>query len=224
MRGCELNDSVHDAAHAADDISILCVDDHRIVRDGLAMILDSQSDMSVVGTAASGAEAIRLFEQLRPDVTLMDLQLGSIGGAQVIQTIKHRFPDARIVVLTMHIGDEDIHRAMSAGAATYVPKDTRWQDLVRIIREVHAGGYPVPPHIQAALKERTANRTLSSREIQVMELIAQGLTNKEIANAIGTSLDTAHAHVRHILTKLKVTNRGSAIKEAVRRGIVRLEY
>jgi DNA-binding NarL/FixJ family response regulator len=205
-------------------IKVLCVDDHRIVRDGLTMILEHQPDITVVGTAATGSEAIAAFERLHPDITLMDLQLGSISGTQAIYTIKQRHPEARIIVLTMHTGDEDIHRAMSAGATTYLVKDTLTEDLVRIIREVHSGRFPVQPHIQVKLEQRAATHVLTSREVEVMELVAQGLTNKEIATALGISCETAHVHVRHILAKLNVTNQRAAVKEALRRGIVHMEY
>ena len=134
-------------------IRVLCVDDHRIVREGIALIISRQPDMVVVGSAASGEEAVELFRQCRPDVTLMDLQLGTMGGVDAIRAIKAEAPDARIVVLTMYSGDEDIYRALQAGAVTYLLKDTLSDDLIRVVREVHSGKQSISPDVEARLAE-----------------------------------------------------------------------
>lgn len=178
--------------------------------------------MEVVGSASSGEESVDLFGRLRPDVTLMDLQLGSMSGVQAIRSIRRLVPAARIVVLTMYQGDEDIYRALEAGAATYLLKDTLSDDLVRVVREVHAGEHPVTANVEARLAERAAGPTLTPREVQVMELVSQGMRNKELAAALGISEETAHVHVRNILTKLKVQDRSAAITVALRRGIIHL--
>jgi two-component system NarL family response regulator len=203
-------------------IRVLCVDDHRIVREGLTLILGRQSDIEVVGSASSGKEAVDLFRRLQPDVTLMDLQLGEMSGVEAIRAIRQHAPAARIVVLTMYQGDEDIYRAFEAGAVTYLLKDTLSDDLVRVVRLVHAGEQPMIPGVVARLAERAANPTLTSRETQVIELIAQGLRNKEIGVSLGISEETAHVHVRNILAKLKVKDRSAAINVALRRGIIHI--
>jgi DNA-binding NarL/FixJ family response regulator len=203
-------------------IRVLCVDDHRIVREGLTLIINRQPDMDVVGSAADGEEAVQLFARLLPDVTLMDLQLGTMGGVDAIRAIRRQSPSARIVVLTMYQGDEDIHRALEAGAATYLLKDTLSDDLVRVVRQVHAGDHPVMPTVEARLAERAASPTLTRREVQVIELISQGMRNKEIAASLGISEETAHVHVRNILAKLKVKDRSGAINVALRRGIIHI--
>jgi two-component system NarL family response regulator len=203
-------------------IRVLCVDDHRIVREGLALIVNHQPDMEVVGSASSGEEAVERFMKLRPDITLMDLQLDGMSGVEAIRAIRKQAPNARIVVLTMYQGDEDIYRALQAGAATYILKDTLSDDLIRVVHEVHAGKHPVTPDVEARLAERAANPTLTPREIQVIELVSQGMRNKELAAELGISEETAHVHVRNILTKLKVKDRSAAITVAYRRGIIHL--
>jgi two-component system NarL family response regulator len=203
-------------------IRVLCVDDHRIVREGLGLIIGREPDMEVVGAVSSGEEAVASFLRLRPDVTLMDLQLRSMSGVEAIRAIRRQSASARIVVLTMFDGDEDIYRAIEAGASTYLLKDTLSDDLVRVVREVHAGQHPVRHDIAARLAERAARPTLTPREIQVMELVSRGMRNKEIARALGISDETAHVHVRNILSKLDVSDRSAAITIAYRRGIIHL--
>lgn len=153
----------------------------------------------------------------------MDLQLGRVSGVEAIERIVHIDPTARIVVLTMFQGDEDIYRALAAGATTYLLKDMLSDDLVRVVREVHAGGQPVHPEVAARLAARASGPTLTPREVQVIELIAQGMRNKEVGAALGISEETAHVHVRNILTKLKVNDRSAAITVALRRGIIHLQ-
>jgi len=202
-------------------IRVLCVDDHRIMRDGLALIINREPDMEVVASAATAEEAIALFRRYEPDVTLMDLQLGAISGVEAIRVIRRDDAAARIVVLTMSQGDEDIHSALSAGANTYLLKDTIADDLVRVIRDVNAGRQPaVSPEVRARLDERRPR--LSPREVQVIELISRGMRNKEIAVALGISEDTVQVHVRKILAKLDVQDRTAAIRVALQRGIIHI--
>jgi DNA-binding NarL/FixJ family response regulator len=205
-------------------IRVLCVDDHRLVREGIVLIISSAGDMEVVGSASTGEEAIAQFRCHRPDVTLMDLRLaGEVSGVEAIKAIHAVAPEARIIVLTMYSGDEDIHRALVAGAAAYLLKDTLGDDLLRVIREVHAGGRPVSPDVQALLDVRSGQRNLTRREIEVLELVATGKRNKEIAAILGMSLETVPVHLKHIFAKLDVTDRTAAVGVALRRGIVHID-
>jgi DNA-binding NarL/FixJ family response regulator len=207
---------------ATKKIRVLCVDDHSIVREGIALIINRQPDMEVVASAASGEESVELFRRLRPDVTLMDLRLQGLSGTDAIVAIRRLDGNARIVVLTMFDGDEDIHRALQAGAATYLLKDTLSDDLIRVVREVHSGKRPVRADVEARLAERSAHPTLTPREVQVMELVTQGLRNKEIAASLGISEGTVQVHVKSIFAKLGVNDRTAAVKIALRRGIVHM--
>ena len=204
-------------------IRVLCVDDHRIVREGIALILAREPDIEVVASAANADEAVTEFKRHRPDVTLMDLRLGERNGIDAIKEIRRDYPDARIVVLTMYQGDEDIHRALSAGAATYLLKDALSDDLIRVVREVHAGGHPMAPDVRARLDERAAHPTLTPREIQVLQLVSLGKRNKEIAAILGLSDDTVPVHVKNIFAKLRVNERTAAVNVGLRRGIIHIE-
>ena len=203
-------------------IRVLCVDDHRIVREGLGLIISRQPDMEVVGTASSGEEAVEAFGRCRPDITLMDLNLRGMSGLDAIKAIRRQEGRARIVVLTMHQGEEYIHRALEAGAASYLLKDTLSDHLVGVIREVYEGRRALPPDVEERLAARASNAHLTPREVQVVSLIAQGMRNKEIAAALGISFETAQVHVKNILGKLKVQDRTAAVSVAVRRGIIQL--
>ena len=204
-------------------LRLLCVDDHRIVREGIALILAREPDITVVATASTAEEAVIAFKRHLPDITLMDLRLGGKSGIDAIREIRKEYPTARIVVLTMYQGDEDIHRALSAGAATYLLKDTLSDDLIRVVREVHAGGHPMAPDVRARLDERAAHPTLTPREIQVLQLVSQGKRNKEIAAILGLSEDTVPVHVKNIFAKLRVNERTAAVNIALRRGIIHIE-
>jgi DNA-binding NarL/FixJ family response regulator len=204
-------------------ITVLCVDDHRIVREGLRMVINSEPDMTVIDAAATGGEAVARYREHSPDVTLMDLQLPDMGGVDAIRTIRQIDADARIIVLTMYKGDEDIHRAIDAGAMTYLLKDTLADDLPRIVREVHEGRRPLPPDVVAKLEERAASPTLTSREVEVMRLVAAGRRDKEIAIALGISSQTVRVHVKNIYAKLGVSDRTEAMSVAIRRGIVHID-
>jgi DNA-binding NarL/FixJ family response regulator len=208
--------------HSEPRIRVLCVDDHRLVLDGLALIIGGQPDLEVVGAATSGEEAIALFRARRPDVTLMDLQLPGISGLEAIQAIRREHPQARIIVVTMYQGDEDIFRALQAGAATYLLKDTVAGELIRVIREVHGGRRPITPDIQARLAGRSEHGALTAREVDVLELVSQGLRNKEIAATLDLSEATIQVHVKNILAKFHVNDRTAAINVALRRGIIHI--
>ncbi|HZM96841.1 MAG TPA: response regulator transcription factor [Vicinamibacterales bacterium] len=210
-------------AVASRPIRVLCVDDHRLMREGVARIVGVQPDMKVVAEASNGEQAVAQFLASRPDVTLMDLQLPGTSGPEATRRIRQIDHSARIIVLTMYHGDEDIHRAFEAGAMGYVLKDTISDDLIHVIREVHAGRRVVTPEIQQALDERARQPTLSVRERQVLELVAEGMRNKEIAAALGISTDTTGMHVKNIYTKLDVHDRTAAVAKAIRRGIIRIE-
>ena len=174
-------------------IRVQCVDDHRIVREGLELIIGQQRDMKLTASASSGEEAVELFRRHRPDVTLMDLRLRGMSGIEAIRAIRRLNPNARIVVLTMYKGDEDIHRALEAGAVTYLLKDTISEDLIRVVREVHSGKQPLAiPAVAARLAERASHPTLTTREVEVMTLVAQGMRNKEIAAALACREATVH--------------------------------
>jgi len=203
-------------------IRVMCVEDHRIVREGLALIINQEPDMKIVGSCATVDEAIELHRTLSPDVTLMDLRLGPASGVDAIKAIRREKPDARIIVLTMYEGDEDIFRAHQAGATTYLLKDTLSSDLVRVVREVNAGGRPVLPEVQARLAERASMPTLTSREVEVLQLISQGLRNKEVGAMLGITEGTVQIHVKNIFAKLSVNDRTAAVQVAVRRGLIHM--
>jgi DNA-binding NarL/FixJ family response regulator len=203
-------------------IRVLCADDHRLMREGIARIVGVQPDMTVVAQASDGEQAVAQFLKYRPDVKLMDLEMPTMNGIQAIQAIRGHHADARIVVLTMYHGDEDIHRAIAAGAMGYLLKDTLPDDLIRVIREVHSGRRAIPPEIAAALEQRASQPTLTFRESQVLELLATGKRNKEIAAALGISGDTASAHIKSIFQKFNVHDRTAALAEALRRGIIHI--
>jgi DNA-binding NarL/FixJ family response regulator len=207
-------------------IRLLCVDDHTLVRQGLSLLIAQEQDMEVVASAATGHEALKQYRLHRPDVTLMDLQLpGGMSGFEVIRCIRDEDDKARIVVLTVYHGDEDIARALEAGAAAYLLKDTLADDLIRVIREVYVGGrsLSLSPHVAAQLARHMGQRPVTPRELQVIELLARGLRNKEIAATLGITEDTAHVHVRSIFSKLGVHDRTAALAEALRRGLIHME-
>ena len=204
-------------------IRVLCVDDHPVVLEGIAQKISMQPDMKVVAVATDGATAMDLFREHRPDVTLMDLQLPVMSGLETIRAIRRDDPKARIVVLTMYQGDEDIYRALESGAATYLLKDTLSDDLVRVVREVHAGSSTLPPNVAMRLATRSTQRGLTPREIEVLERMATGMRNKEIGAILKISEETVQVHVRNILSKLSVNDRTAAVTVAFRRGIIHSE-
>jgi len=203
-------------------IRVLCVDDHRLMREGIARIVAVHPDMEVVAQASNGDQAVAQFLMHRPDVTLMDLRLPVMDGTEAIRVIRRHDETARIVVLTTYQGDEDIHWAFEAGAMGYLLKDSIPDDLIRVIREVYAGRRVVPPEIQQVLEQRASQPVLTLRERQVLELLARGMRNKEIAATLGITLDTIGAHVKSIYSKLNVHDRTAALGEALRRGVVHI--
>jgi DNA-binding NarL/FixJ family response regulator len=208
---------------SSDRIRVLIVDDHRIVREGIALILEREADIAVIGSAASGQEAVKAFDRDRPDVVLMDLQLPGMSGVDAIRTIRRTHPDARIVVLTMYQGDEDIYRALDAGAATYLLKDSLADDLIRVIREVFGGVQPsIPAEVKLRLDDRASSRPLTQREIAVLELVSQGQRNKEVADRLSISEETVQVHLKNIFAKLQVHDRTGAVYVALRRGIIHI--
>ncbi len=203
-------------------LSVLVVDDHPVVRAGLRAMIDAQPDMETVAEAASGEEAIDLFRRHQPAVTLMDLRMPGIGGVEAIGTIHRSFPDACILVLTTYDGDEDIHRALQAGARAYLLKDMPREELIETIRAVHGGAHRLSPAAAAHLAERVHQSELTSREIEVVERIAGGMSNKQIAADLGIGEATVKTHVNNIMGKLGATDRTHAVTVAVRRGFIRL--
>jgi two-component system NarL family response regulator len=203
-------------------IRVLCVDDHQIVREGLVSIIGRQPDMTVIGAATNGLQAIEMFLQNPPDVTLMDLQLPVLSGLEAIRRIRSADERAKLIVLTTYHGDEDIYRALAAGAATYLLKDAVLGDLAGVVRDVHDGARPVSDEVQRILATRSTDAHLTAREVEVLEFIAQGLRNKEIGNALRITEETTKVHVRNILEKLSVRDRTEAVTMALRRGIIHL--
>ena len=206
-----------------EQITVLCVDDHPLVLDGITQKINRQPDMTVVATASDGRQAVELFKRKRPDVTVMDLQLPGLSGLDAIQAIRSEDPNARIIVLTMYQGDEDIFRALKSGAATYLLKDTPSDELVRVVREVHRGASSLPPNVAQRLASRQLDEGLTSREMEVLRLTAAGMRNKEIAAALSISQETVQGHLKKILRKLEVNDRTAAVTVAIRRGIIRLD-
>jgi len=204
-------------------IGILLADDHAIVRSGVAQILNAEHGMRVVAQAADGKEAVDLFTLHRPDVALIDLRMPKLEGVQVVEQIRQHFPDAVIVILTTYDTDNDIERALRAGAKAYLVKDVSAQELVACVRAVHAGRTWVSPDVAAKLVARVTNVRPTERELAVLRLLADGKSNREIGEALGISDGTVKIHVTHLLAKLGVTSRAEAIATAVRRGLVRID-
>ena len=203
-------------------IKVLVVDDHPIMRFGIATIIDATPDMTTIAQAGSGEEAIELFEQHLPDITLMDLRLPGMSGVDAIRTIIARHRNARCVVLTTYEGDEDIHQALEAGARSYIIKGMQYNALVSALRRVHAGGKFLPSPVSRVLSSRTPNSDLSSREREVLKLIVQGMSNREIAGELGIAESTVKCHVGVIFLRLNVTDRTQAAVAALQRGLAHL--
>jgi DNA-binding NarL/FixJ family response regulator len=203
-------------------IKVLIVDDHPIMRVGIAAIIEGTPDMTVVAQAGSGEEAVELFEKHRPDITLMDLSLPGMSGVEAIRTLISRHRDAKFVVLTTYEGDEDIHQALEAGARSYIIKGMPHEALVNALRRVHAGGRFLPQPVSRALNSRIPHSDLSAREREVLELIAHGKSNKEIASELGIAESTVKCHISVILMRLNVGDRTQAVVAALQRGIMHL--
>jgi DNA-binding NarL/FixJ family response regulator len=205
-----------------DKIRVLVVDDHPVVCRGLAAIIQAEPGMQVIGQASDGVQAIQMFRKHQPDVTLMDLRMPGMGGVEAIRRIRAEFPQARFVVLTTYQGDEDIHRSLKAGAQAYLLKGMSDAELVQAIRNVHSGLRYLPPNVLETLANRPPKSDLSDRELQILNLIVKGMSNKRIAGALGITEATVKWHVNIILSRLNVTDRTQAAVTALNRGIVEL--
>jgi DNA-binding NarL/FixJ family response regulator len=203
-------------------IRILSVEDHPVFRQGLATILETEPDMVLVGQAANGVEAIAEFRRHRPDVTLMDLRLPGTNGSDILIAIRGEFPDARIIMLSSSDSDGEIQRALRSGAAGYVLKSMPQDDLLAVIRSVHAGKRQVPAEVAALLAEHLGEEDLTSRELQVLQLIRDGHKNKQIADQLSISENTVNFHIKNIVGKLGANDRTHAVTIAVRRGLLPL--
>jgi DNA-binding NarL/FixJ family response regulator len=203
-------------------IRVLTVDDHALIREGVAALIANQKDMSLVGEASNGREAIEQFRSHRPDVTLMDLQMPEMNGIDALIAIRSEFPDARIIVLTTYAGDSLCKRAMKAGAQAYILKGNVRKDLLDTIRAVRAGKKILHAEVAAELATHASDDALSEREIEVLSLIAAGNSNKLVADQLAISEDTVKGHVKSILSKLGVNDRTHAVTAALKRGIIEL--
>jgi len=203
-------------------IRILIADDHSVVREGLVSLVKRKSDMVVVAEASNGREAVQLWKEHRPDVTLLDLRMPELDGVGAIKEIRELDENAHIVVLTTYDGDEDIYRAIKAGAKAYLLKDTARDALVETVRRVHAGETYLPPQLAAKLAERVSGQALSPREIEVLQRMAVGKSNKEIGAELFISEGTVKTHIKSIFSKLDVVSRTEAVATATRRGLIQL--
>lgn len=203
-------------------IRVLCVDDHPVVRKGIAALLASEPDTVLVGEAANGKEAVDLFRKLHPDVTLMDLRMPLLDGIGATRQIRAEFPDARIIALTSYDGDQDIYQALEAGVRGYLLKEAVHAEMIRAIHTVNSGKRLVPPEVAEKLSEYFPQIALTPREVEVLSCVAEGLANKDIAERLGTASGTVKMHVQRILEKLGAADRTHAVTIAIRRGILHL--
>jgi DNA-binding NarL/FixJ family response regulator len=203
-------------------IRILTVDDHPVLRKGIAALVNAEPDMKLIAEASNGQEAVEMFRSHRPDVTIMDLQMPEMNGTEAILRIQNEFPDARIVVLTTYNGDTQVLKALKAGARAYILKRHVHKELLETIRAVHSGQKRIPPDIAAELADHAADDALSVREIDVLRLIASGNSNKLIADRLSITEATVKSHVANILSKLGANDRAHAVTIGLRRGIIEL--
>jgi len=203
-------------------IKVLAVDDHALLREGIAALVNAECDMELIAEASNGREAIEQFKLHRPDVTLMDLQMPGMGGIESIIGIRGEFPNARIIVLTTYTGDVQVLRALKAGARAYILKGRVHRELVETIRAVHGGQKRIPPEVAVELADHAADEDLSSRELDVLRLIAAGNANKEVAGQLSIADETVKSHVTNILAKLRASDRTHAVTIALKRGIIEL--
>ena len=206
----------------SEPIRILVAEDHLVARVGVSTIVNMQPDMTVVAEASNGQQAVELFRQQLPDVTLLDLRMPVMTGVEAAQAIRAQFPHAHMIALTTYGGDEDIRRALAAGVQAYLTKDVLHDELIKAIRAVHAGQTYLPSAVAAALAAQMPRPDLSAREVQVLELIVRGLANKQIAYALSIAEHTVKNHVKNILSKLGVQDRTQAATAAIQRGIIHL--
>jgi DNA-binding NarL/FixJ family response regulator len=203
-------------------IRVLTVDDHPLLREGIAVLIDTQSDLQLIGEASNGREALEQFRNHRPDITLMDLQMPEVSGIDAISAIRGEFPEARIIVLTTHAGDFLVSRALKAGARAYLLKGALRNELLETIRAVHAGQMRVSSEIAAEIAEHFTDHAVTPREVDVLTLVAKGHANKEIAAQLSLTEETVKSHIRNILAKLEANDRTHAVAIGVKRGIIDL--
>ena len=207
----------------ADKLRIMLVDDHYLVRMGLASIIALEPDMTVCAEASTGEQAQALFRAQRPDVTLMDLRLPGMSGTDTVQAIREEYPEARIVMISTYVCDEEIYGALQAGAMAYLVKSVQREELMRAIRKAAAGQRHIPPEVATRLADRVSGSQLSTREVEVLRFLVSGRRNREIASALDIAEGTVKLHVSSILSKLGATDRTEAVTRALQRGIVQLE-
>jgi DNA-binding NarL/FixJ family response regulator len=203
-------------------INIMVVDDQGVVRQGFVALINTVADMKVIAEGINGQQAIDLYRQHKPDVTLIDLRMPVLGGVEAITAIRREFPEARLIVLTTYDGDEDIYRSLQAGARGYLLKDVFFEELENAIRSVHAGSRHIPAAIAERLAERMTGSELTAREMEVLELIVRGNSNKEIGSTLNISEATVKSHINNLLSKLGVSDRTQAATTALQRGLVHL--
>jgi DNA-binding NarL/FixJ family response regulator len=215
---------VHDiAGHATARIRVLVADDHPVVRAGLSAVIAEQSDLELVAEAENGARAVALFREQRPDVALMDLRMPLMDGVEAIRAITTEFPDARILALTTYEGDADIRRALEAGARGYLLKDMLLTEVLTAVRAVQRGEQVIPIPVAARLAEFPERSELTDREAEVLRLVGRGLSNKEVARAIGRTEETVKIHLKNVFAKLAVADRTEAVTVALTRGLIHLD-
>jgi DNA-binding NarL/FixJ family response regulator len=203
-------------------IRVFSVDDHPLLREGIAALVNNQPDMVLIGQASTGSEAIQLFKEYLPDVTLLDLRLPDMSGIDTLIAIRTAFPNARVIMLTTFEGDVEIHRALQAGASGYLLKNMPPSELLDVIRLVHAGKKRIPPEIASQLAEHMADEALTEREVEVLQQVAGGNKNRDIANKLFISEETVKVHIKHIMEKLGAADRTQAVAIGIRRGIIQL--
>ena len=203
-------------------IRVFSVDDHPLLREGIAAIINNQQDMHMIGQASNGKDAVQEFKKHQPDVTLMDLRLPDMSGIDAMIAIRAEFPEARIILLTTFEGDVEIKRALKAGARGYLLKSMPPKELVEVIRQVHAGKKRIPPQLAAQLAEHMSDEALTTREIEVLRQIAGGNRNRDIAERLFISEETVKVHIKHIMEKLGASDRTQAVAIGIRRGIIQL--
>jgi DNA-binding NarL/FixJ family response regulator len=213
----------HDEPTRGTRIRVVVADDHPVVRNGLASVIGQQPEVELVAEAANGRQAVELFREHRPDVVLMDLRMPEMDGVSAIEAIRAEFPEARILALTTYEGDVDIHRALAAGARGYLIKDMLLSDVLSAIRAVHRGERVIPLAVAARLAEFTPRSDLTEREIEVLQLVARGLSNRDVAGVIGRTDETVKVHLKNIFAKLGVADRTEAVTLAFSRGILHLD-